>query len=64
MNLDIPAPSLLAANARAMSDSALFAIISDGRGGMPAYGWAIPSRERLGVIAYLRTLQRTQLTRQ
>ena len=56
-NMRPPPPSLLADSIRRLSDGELFAIISEGRGRMPPYNWALPPLERWAVIATLRSLQ-------
>ena len=53
-------PSLTSDSARALSAGQLFDIITNGRGRMPGYSWALPVAERWGVIAYLRSLQRVR----
>ena len=57
-NLRPPPPSLLVDSIRRLSDGELFAVVSNGKGRMPPYGWALPPRERWAVIATLRSLQR------
>jgi mono/diheme cytochrome c family protein len=52
-----PPPSLLTDAVRADTPGRLFEIISQGRGRMPPYDWALPARDRWAVVAYLRTLQ-------
>lgn len=59
-NLRPPPPSLLVDSIRRLSDGELFAIISQGRGRMPPYNWALPPIERWAVIATLRSLQGAQ----
>lgn len=56
-NMRPPPPSLLASSARGLSPGQLFDIISNGRGGMPPFGWALPPTERWAVIATLESLQ-------
>ena len=60
INLRPPPPSLLVDSIRGLSDGELFAIISQGRGRMPPYNWALPPMERWAVIATLRSLQGAQ----
>ena len=59
-NLRPPPPSLLADSIRRLTDGELFAIISDGKGRMPPYNWALPPAERWAVIATVRSLQRSR----
>jgi mono/diheme cytochrome c family protein len=55
---EIPAPSLLTAQARGYSDGYIYSMIRYGRGGMPQYGDKIPRiDERWAVVDYLRSLQ-------
>ena len=56
-NIHPPPPSLLGDSIRRLTDGELFAIISEGRGRMPPYNWALPPLERWAVIATLRSLQ-------
>ena len=57
-NLRPPPPSLLTDSARRLTDGQLFAIVTNGRGRMPPYNWALRPVERWGVISALRSLQR------
>ncbi|HKN58484.1 MAG TPA: cytochrome c [Gemmatimonadaceae bacterium] len=59
-NLEVAPPSLTAPGVRGMSGGELFETITQGRGAMPAYGWALPPVERWAVIAYLRSLQKSE----
>ncbi|MDT8325193.1 MAG: c-type cytochrome [Bacteroidota bacterium] len=52
-----PPPSLRAANARALSDSALYRIVSAGRGNMPSYAAQLTPADRWTTVIYLRSLQ-------
>src|SRR5207237_2604575 len=57
-NMKPAPPSLTTTDVRGMRSGELFETITEGRGRMPAYGWALPPVERWAVIAYLRTLQK------
>ena len=50
-------PSLVSAHAASLDDQELFATISKGRGGMPAWAGQLSEQQRRDVIAHLRTLQ-------
>jgi len=49
--------SLLAENARSLSNGEIFEIIQNGRGNMYPYGYRVKPDERWAVIAYIRALQ-------
>ena len=51
-----PPPSLLTPQVVSRPAGELFALISAGRGRMPALAWALPPTHRWAVIAYVRTL--------
>lgn len=50
-------PSLLEADAKALSSGEIFGIIRDGRGKMFPYGYRVKAGERWAIVAYLRALQ-------
>ena len=50
-------PSLLADNAKALTDGQIFEIITNGRGNMFPYGYRVKPNERWAVIAYVRAMQ-------
>lgn len=52
-----PPPSLRAANARTLSDSTLYHIVSAGRGNMPSYASQLTPADRWTTVIYLRSLQ-------
>jgi len=54
-NMRPPPPSLGSDSARALSAGQLFDLITNGRGRMPSYAWALPPTERWGVIDYVRS---------
>lgn len=49
-------PSLRTARVAAMSDEMLVAVIADGFGRMPPFGWQLPLEDRRAVAAYVRAL--------
>jgi mono/diheme cytochrome c family protein len=55
-----PPPSLLEARLRALSDGALFRVVTEGYGMMPSYRNELEPNERWAVVAYVRALQRSQ----
>ncbi|HET7621838.1 MAG TPA: cytochrome c [Gemmatimonadaceae bacterium] len=50
-------PSLLSARVRAMPPTALYNVIANGLGRMPAYAPELPVKQRWAVVAYVRQLQ-------
>lgn len=50
-------PPLVGDSAHAFTAGQQFALITSGRGRMPAYAWAIPPSDRWAIVAYLRSLQ-------
>lgn len=50
-------PSLLADNAKNMTNGDMFTIIRDGRGNMFPYGYRVKAPERWAIIAFVRALQ-------
>jgi mono/diheme cytochrome c family protein len=55
MNIQPLPPSLVTSS---LSAGDVFGIITNGRGRMPAYAWALPPTDRWAIIAYLQNLQR------
>ena len=53
----VPVPNLHDRRLRAMRVGQIFATISDGARGMPAYGAQIPVDDRWAVVAYVRAIQ-------
>lgn len=51
-------PSLLAANARQLTDGQIFQIVSNGRKNMPSYASQIDREDRWKAILYVRDIQR------
>jgi mono/diheme cytochrome c family protein len=49
-------PSLRSAPIAALPAGQLFAVITDGFGAMPPYGWQLPPAQRWAVVAYVRSL--------
>lgn len=49
-------PSLRSAPVTALPAGQLFAVITDGFGAMPPYGWQLPAARRWAVVAYVRSL--------
>lgn len=52
-----PPPSLDAANARGLSDGAIFRIVTRGRANMPSLAAQVRREDRWAAIAYIRSLQ-------
>lgn len=51
------APTIVSAPVQAYSDGYIYAVIRQGRGLMPAYGYRMSERERWAVVNYVRQLQ-------
>lgn len=52
-----PPPSLVAANARGLTDGAIFRIITQGRANMPSLAGQVRREDRWAAIAHIRSLQ-------
>lgn len=52
-----PPPSLHEPRILALSDADLVAVVGEGYGLMPGYGWHLGTRERWAIAAYVRALQ-------
>ena len=53
-------PSLRTAHVQTMAADALLDVVTNGRGRMPGFAWALPLRERWAVVAYVGALQRAR----
>lgn len=60
----VPTANLLEKRFRDLKDGEIFDTITNGKGLMPAYRYPIHASDRWAIIAYVRTLQKTQADRE
>lgn len=60
---NVPTANLLDKRIRELPDGALFDTITNGKGLMPAYRYPIHAHDRWAIIAYVRSLEKTEQAR-